>query len=207
MQRNPLFVALGAVVLLTSGCTARVEDSRSADAFMQALASHCGQAFAGRVTVNEPASSVPDPFEGKPPVLHVAECTRGGQEVRLPLHVGDDHSRTWVFTRVAQGLRLRHYQWRADGRPDEVSDFGGLSLPPGSARRQAFAVDAPSIAMFRRIGLPASLENHWTVDVQPGQRFSYQLSRPDGRVFRVEFDLRRPVALPPPPWGLPAQAP
>jgi hypothetical protein len=59
--------------------------------------------------------------------------------------------------------------------------------------------------MFRRIGLPASLENHWTVDVQQGQRFSYQLSRPDGRVFRVEFDLRRPVALPPPPWGLPAQ--
>ena len=36
---------------------------------------------------------------------------------------------------------------------------------------------------------------------QPGQRFLYELSRPGGRLFQVEFDLSQPVALPPAPWG------
>ena len=36
-----------------------------ADVFMAALASHCGQAFAGRIVANEPASGQPDAFEGQ----------------------------------------------------------------------------------------------------------------------------------------------
>jgi hypothetical protein len=32
-------------------------------------------------------------------------------------------------------------------------------------------------------------------------RFVYELSRPDGRLFRVEFDLTVPIAPPPAPWG------
>jgi hypothetical protein len=33
------------------------------------------------------------------------------------------------------------------------------------------------------------------MEVHPGRRFAYELRRPE-RFFRVEFDLRRPVATP-----------
>jgi hypothetical protein len=62
-------------------------------------------------------------------------------------------------------------------------------------------VDAESIAMFQREGRSASVSNIWALEHVPGQRFTYELSRPDGRLFQVEFDLTRPVAEPPPPWG------
>lgn len=189
-------------VFVLAGCTAKVDGrDEPADQFLAAIASHCGQAFAGRVTINEPASSVPDPFHGVTPVLHVRDCDASTSGIFLPLHVGDDHSRAWAFTRTRQGLRFRHYQWRADGTPDAVTHFGGQTVAVGSATRQIFPVDAESIATFRREGLPASLQNSWTLDVKQGQHFFYELSRPDGRVFRVEFDLSRPVPLPPPPWG------
>jgi hypothetical protein len=42
--------------------------------------------------------------------------------------------------------------------------------------------------------------NVWAVEVEPGALFAYELRRP-GRFFRVEFDLKRPIAPPPPPWG------
>ena len=71
----------------------------------------------------------------------------------------------------------------------------------GTALRQAFPVDAESVAMFRREGLEASVSNTWAMEIAPGERFLYELTRPGGRRFQVEFDLARPVDLPPPPWG------
>ncbi|MGH8055268.1 MAG: hypothetical protein ACREP4_15260 [Stenotrophomonas sp.] len=191
-----------ASTLAITACTAEVDrDNAPADQFMAALASHCGKAFAGKVTVNEPASSVPDPFEGKPPVLHVRDCDGPAREIHMPLHVGEDHSRAWTFTRTRDGLRFRHHQWRADGTADAVTFFGGTTVTPGTAVRQIFPVDAESIKMFKNIGLPASLENNWTVELHPQQGFTYELSRPDGRVFRLEFDFSQPVAVPPASWG------
>ena len=206
MDKKPLLLALQALTLASclaiSACTAKVEDGNApVDQFMAALASHCGKAFAGKVTANEPASSVRDPFEGVQPVLHVRDCDAPTREIHMPLHVGDDHSRAWSFTRTGDGLRFRHYQWRADGAPDAVSVFGGTTETAGTAVRQVFPVDDESIRIFRNIGLPASLENSWTVELHPQQRFAYELSRPDGRVFRVEFDFSQPVALPPASWG------
>jgi hypothetical protein len=42
----------------------------------------------------------------------------------------------------------------------------------------------------------ASLTNTWAMEIESGRLFVYELSRPGGRLFRVEFDLSRPV---PPP--------
>ena len=172
-----------------------------ADAFLAAIARHCGQAFAGRIVANVPAASTPDPFEGKALVMHVRGCDDPARELRIPFHVGDDHSRTWVLTRTAGGLRLKHDHRHADGSPDPVTLYGGDSAPAGSARRQEFPVDAASVAMFRREGLQASVSNTWAMEIEPGRRFLYELARPDGRLFQVEFDLAVPVPLPPAPWG------
>ena len=172
-----------------------------ADAFLAALASHCGQAFAGRIISNEPKPTTPDSFEGKPLVMHVRGCENPTQGLRVPFHVGDDHSRTWVLTRTAEGLRLKHDHRHEDGSEDELTQYGGDTATPGTAQRQEFPVDAESIALFGRTGSNASVTNTWAMEVQPGQRFLYELSRPGGRLFQVEFDLSQPVELPPAPWG------
>jgi hypothetical protein len=169
-----------------------------ADAFLTALRQHCGQAFAGRVVANQPPVD-DDPFAGKTLVMHVRECGEG--EVRVPFHVGTDRSRTWILTRTAGGLRLKHDHRHDDGSPDAVTMYGGDTASDGTSQRQEFPVDAFSIAMFERAGLTASVTNTWAVEVQPGRRFLYELSRPGGRLFQVEFDLAKQVAPPPPPWG------
>lgn len=168
-----------------------------ADAFMTALARLCGQAYAGRIIANEPAAGG-DPFEGKALVMHVRECRR--DEVRVPFHVGDDRSRTWVITRTASGLRLKHDHRHEDGSPDELTMYGGDTQVAGSPTRQEFPADAQSKALFQREGLIASIDNVWAIEIEPGRRYVYELARP-GRLFRVEFDLTQPVAAPPPPWG------
>ena len=191
-------------VLLAAGCatsTADVSSPAPADAFLAALAQHCGKAYAGRITANQPASTAPDPFEGKALVMHVRGCDAPTQEIRVPFHVGDDHSRTWVLTRTAAGLRLKHDHRHEDGSPDAVTMYGGDTADAGTAQRQAFPVDAESVAMFQREGLAASVTNTWAMELVPAKTFVYELSRPNGRLFRVEFDLTTPVALPPAPWG------
>jgi len=168
-----------------------------ADEFMAAIARHCGQAYAGRITANEPASPN-DPFDGKALLMHVRTCTPG--EVRIPFHVGEDRSRTWVLTRTASGLLLKHDHRHADGTEDVLTMYGGDSVASGSATRQQLPVDADSRELFAREGLQASLGNTWAIEIVPGVRFAYELAR-TGRLFRVEFDLTRPVPPPPPPWG------
>lgn len=200
-MKNPL-IALA--VLLAAGCatsTADVSSPAPADAFLAALAQHCGKAYAGRITANQPASTAPDPFEGKALVMHVRGCDAPKQEIRVPFHVGDDHSRTWVLTRTAAGLRLKHDHRHEDGSPDAVTMYGGDTAEAGTTQRQAFPVDAESVAMFQREGLAASVTNTWAMELVPAKTFVYELSRPNGRLFRVEFDLTTPVALPPAPWG------
>ncbi|WP_345303137.1 hypothetical protein [Lysobacter hankyongensis] len=179
-----------------------VSTSLLTHAFMTAINRHCGNAYAGRVLVDTPAT--PDsPFAGKPLVMHVRDC--GDDEVRIPFHVGEDHSRTWVFLRVPAGLQLKHDHRHEDGSPDAVTMYGGDSsggrLTNKGLIRIEFPVDAESIASFKANGLPASVANTWAVELSQ-DRFVYELSRPNGRLFRVEFDLANPVVpLPPPPWG------
>ncbi|MEF3082635.1 hypothetical protein V3391_10510 [Luteimonas sp. SMYT11W] len=175
-----------------------------ADEFLAAIARHCGEAFAGRIITNEPApapGAEPDPFEGKELVMHVRDCSNRKEELRIPFHVGDDHSRTWILTRTEHGLRLKHDHRMPDGSDDPVTMYGGESQNAGTAQRQEFPVDAESIALFEKEGLDASVTNTWAMEIEPGKRFVYELARPGGRKFQVEFDLTKTVAAPPTPWG------
>lgn len=179
-----------------------------ADEFLARLAQHCGQAFEGRIIANEPKSPAPDSFEGRTLVMHVRGCDDPTRELQVPFHVGDNHSRTWLITRTDTGLRLKHDHRMEDGSDDPTTMYGGDTATPGTAQRQEFPVDQESIAMFNaRDGLSVSVTNTWAMEIQPGQRFLYELSRPQdelnpqGRLFQVEFDLTRPVDLPPTPWG------
>jgi hypothetical protein len=193
---------IGLCALVLAGCAAgpaNVRDESPADGFLREIARHCGQAFAGRVLVDAPETPN-SPFAGKMLVMHVRECRDG--EIRIPFHVGENRSRTWVLTRTTTGLRLKHDHRHEDGSSDKVTMYGGDTADAGSDRRQAFPVDVESIANFRANGLTASVNNTWAMEIESGRRFVYELSRPNGRLFRVEFDLSRPVSAPPAPWGV-----
>ncbi|GAB1408438.1 hypothetical protein MASR1M8_23570 [Thermomonas brevis] len=175
-------------------------DAAPVDAFLTSIAAHCGKAYAGRIVANEPKPTTPDDFEGKALVMHVRGCDTPATRLEIPFHVGDDHSRTWILTRTDGGLRLKHDHRHADGTPDATTMYGGDTASAGSATRQEFPVDAESIELFKREGLNASVENTWVMEIHPAM-FAYELSRPGGRMFRVEFDLSQPVDTPPTPWG------
>ena len=186
--------ALAAALLATAGCATPTE--APAPTFFANLGALCGKAFEGRIA--SPPAAADSSFAGKRLVMHVRECS--ADTIRIPFHVGDDRSRTWVVTRTATGYRLKHDHRHEDGSEDRLSQYGGDSIAPGTATRQLFPADAFTKALLVRENNPAGASNVWTVEVHPGRMFAYELSRP-GRFFRVEFDLTRPVAAPPPPWG------
>jgi hypothetical protein len=150
--------------------------------FWNALQELCGQRFEGRL-VEGTAPSDAD-FGKQRLVMEVKECT--ADQVRIPLTVGADQSRTWVLTRPSGGLRLKHDHRHADGTEDEVSQYGGDAAYDPARTRQDFPADA-----FTAQLLPAAATNIWTIEVAK-TRFVYALRREaEGRRFRLEFDLTR----------------
>lgn len=140
-------------------------------------------------------------FAGRKLVMHVRQCS--DREIRIAFHVGEDRSRTWVISRPASRLRLKHDHRHEDGSSDVLTMYGGDSRGSRSAERQEFPADSESIALFTAQNRVVSNANVWAMEVAD-TRFAYELRRPPGsgeRFFRVEFDLTRPVAPPPPPWG------
>ena len=165
--------------------------------FFEAIKAYCGQSFAGKlVKMNDSDKSMLN----KPLVMHVRECS--DTELKVPFHVGDDHSRTWVITKTTAGLRLKHDHRHLDGSSDKVTMYGGDTATPGTATKQAFPADQHSKTMFATNKMNASSGNTWFVEIEPNKVYRYGLKR-EGREFEVEFDLSKPVATPPTPWGHP----
>ena len=165
------------------------------DEFFAALRGLCDGAFEGRVVTTDAADRE---MAGRRLVMHVRSCE--GDTIRIPFHVGADRSRAWVVTRTPAGLRLKHDHRHEDGSEDALTQYGGDTATPGSVTRQEFPADAFSRGLFVQQNRAVSVTNVWAMEIQPGRLFAYELRR-EGRHFRVEFDLTRPVAAPPPPWG------
>lgn len=185
---------IGALALSFAACSGPAETSAPQDAFFEQLSTLCGQAFAGELVSTDEADA---DFAGLDMVMHVRECS--DTEIRIPFFVGDDRSRTWVITRTDDGLRLKHDHRHEDGSKDDVTEYGGDTAVKGSATSQAFPADEFTKTMFIAQDIPASTANTWSVDVD-ADMFAYQMARPN-RLFRVEFDLSKPVDVPPAPWG------
>ncbi len=167
--------------------------SPAQDEFWQRLQSLCGQAFAGQMVEGTAPSDAA--FAGQRMVMHVRQC--GTDEIRIPFFVGENRSRTWVLTRTATGLRLKHDHRHEDGSEDAVTQYGGDTPREGTAATQEFHADE-----FTGTLIPAAKSNIWTMAVEPGQFFTYALRRDaENRRFRVEFDLTTPIDVPLPPWG------
>ncbi|WP_426266653.1 hypothetical protein [Sphingomonas sp. LHG3443-2] len=181
--------------LALAGCAHLPAATSPQDAFFAQIASLCGKAFEGRIV--SPPVPADASFAGKRLVMHVRDCT--ADTIRIPFHVGEDRSRTWVITRTPSGLRLKHDHRHEDGSEDAQTQYGGDTVSAGTTTRQEFPADAYSRELFIRGNIPQSTTNVWAMEVTP-TLFAYELRRPS-RFFRVDFDLGRPVTPPAPPWG------
>jgi hypothetical protein len=189
-----LAFSLTAAALL-AGCAVVPDRPPPQDEFFSRLRALCGTSYEGRVVTADAADR---DFASSRLVMHVRTCS--DHEIRIPFHVGEDRSRTWVITRTPQGLRLKHDHRHRDGSEDVLTQYGGDTARSGTPRRQEFPADRFSQDLFVREGIPQSAANVWAMEVEPRRMFAYELTRPN-RNFRVEFDLTRPVPSPPAPWG------
>lgn len=178
------------------------------DLYFEHLSILCGKAYPGQLVSDQEADAE---MMGQPMIMHVATCDQN--QIQIPFHINNadgtwNRSRTWIITRTEDGLRLKHRHRHEDGSLDAVSNYGGDTDTEGTVERQEFPVDQESIDLFKTAGLEPSVTNTWAVEISPpgeqDARFAYELRRPEasgGRFFRVEFDLTKPVDVPPAPWG------
>ncbi|MEO0466953.1 MAG: hypothetical protein AAF216_10440 [Pseudomonadota bacterium] len=173
-----------------------------AHVFMGSIRSLCGQAFEGAIVSDDPQD---EDWRAERLVMHVADCQP--DEIQVPLHVGDDRSRTWYLTYVDRAagenahILLRHRHLHEDGSSDVLTGYGGASSANGTPFRQEFPAGAETKQLFTDENIPDSRQNTWAIEVRLNEGlFAYEMSRP-GRIFRVEFDITTPVETPPPAWG------
>ncbi len=175
--------------------SATAEPESPADLWWQRIHQLCGNAYRGRLVSDD---EVDTRFLGQPMTMHVRRCDDG--RIEIPFHVAEDRSRTWVLTRTEGGIHLQHDHRHEDGTEDAVTLYGGVTADEGTAETQGFPADDYSRRLFEQNDLSASVANTWSMEIVPGERFSYILRRP-GRHFQVDFDLRQTLELPPAPWG------
>lgn len=166
----------------------------SHDQFFNNIKQHCGKAYAGTVTVDNAKG---DGFANKQLIMHVRSCS--DDTLQIPFHVGEDASRTWIITKTGSGLSLKHDHRHKDGSNDELTMYGGHTVDAGWPQVQSFPADQYSKETFVRGGIPQSIGNTWQMYIYP-EKFTYRLIR-QGREFRVDFDLTKPIKTPDAPWG------
>ena len=164
------------------------------DSFFNHIKAHCNKAFEGKVTIDNAQS---DAFANKTLIMHVRQCTE--HQLQIPFHVGKDASRTWIVTKTGSGLSLKHDHRHEDGSHDESTMYGGHTLDAGWPNVQSFPADQYSKELFAKQGIPQSIGNTWQMYIYP-EKFTYRLVR-EGREFRVDFDLTKPITVPSAPWG------
>ncbi|WP_462150519.1 hypothetical protein [Pseudoalteromonas xiamenensis] len=190
------FVALSLLLSSTSALArpAPLVSIPTHDAFFNHLSALCGKAFQGKVVVDNQG---PSKFDTAKLVMHVRRCNE--KELQIPFHVGEDASRTWIITKTGSGLSLKHDHRHEDGSDDTSTMYGGHTTDAGFNQVQSFPADQYSKELFARLGMAQSITNIWQMYVYD-HTFSYRLIR-EGREFRVDFDLTKPVTPPKAPWG------
>ena len=137
-------------------------------AFFDRVKSMCGARYEGESVFPEDPG---DAFSGQLLVAVIESC--GDDEIRIPFLVGSDASRTWVLTRTAEGLQLKHDHRHEDGTPDEVTLYGGVATDPGSPLSQSFPADSYTADL-----IPEASTNEWFLSFSAdGQELTYYLER------------------------------
>lgn len=160
-----------------------IDDPR--DEFWNRLRALCESAAAGQV-LQIPPGDTQLAMDARL-VVHFWECS--DTELRFPLHVDENRSRTWVFIRHADHFELRHDHRNADGTEQATTWYGATTVAAGTAERQEF------------VTVRGETTGGWAVEIVPGRRFTYGTIRNGAWRHHLQFDLTAPVAVPPRHWG------
>jgi hypothetical protein len=152
-------------------------------AFFNELKSLEGKTFYGKA-IYMPDTTKANDFWGKELKFTVNKSKKS--VLRLPFHVGENKSRTWVLTKSKNGIQLKHDHRHDDGSPDSITNYGGDSdAKISSALAQYFPADA-----FTAKLIPAASTNRWIMEFSPDKKkFYYILQRDNVMRFKAEFNL------------------
>lgn len=190
-----IFLAFG--ILFTFSCST-LNDSRNKNTqqiFFKNISSLCGKAFRGKMVSSDKQDA---DMASQNLIMHVRNCDKN--KIEIPFSVGDNRSRTWVLTKFNDKLELKHNHVHENGELDKSTFYGGSTYNIGTNQRQEFPADDYSKALFEKNNIPQSKNNVWAVEIIPNSIFAYELRR-ENRFFRVEFELKNEVSIPPPAWG------
>ena len=164
----------------------------NSELFWNKVQTNCGKAFEGKITAGGKEG---DGFTGKKLVMHIRSCKE--DTIRIPFFVGDDKSRTWVFTMSkAKSIKLKHDHRHKDGSEDKITQYGGVNPNMGLPNIQFFPADQHTATI-----IPYASNNVWWVTIDK-KSFTYNLRRVGtGRFFSVKFDLTKEIETPSAPWG------
>lgn len=158
--------------------------------FWTQLKSLQGKTFEGQL-VNAPAN---DDFSGKRLVMHVLYAD--DEKILIPFNVGDNLSRTWIFTYKNGRIELKHDHRHEDGSSDEVTMYGGTSTNEGTPNMQVFPADQETVDI-----ISYAFPNVWWITVD-STSYTYNLRRMGtDRHFSVSFDLTTEIEKPEASWG------
>jgi hypothetical protein len=136
--------------------------------FFENITELCGARFEGESVFPEDPG---DAFRDQVLIAVIETCTE--DVIRIPFQVGEDTSRTWVISRTADGLELKHDHRHADGSADAVSMYGGTSISVGTALSQSFPADEYTAEL-----IPDAASNEWFLSLSAdGDEMTYYLER------------------------------
>ncbi|GGW72080.1 hypothetical protein [Alishewanella tabrizica] len=164
--------------------------------FFQQLSLQCGKAYPGKLTLEPPGDDMLTGTELL--IVHFRECSE--TQLKVPFHIELEasqewnRSRTWIFTKHADRLELRHDHRTKAGTDDKITMYGGFSYGEGSVIRHDFqSVERTAESGFYR---------GWRIEIEPGVRYTYGTVRGKEWSWRIDFDLSQPLPeIPPAPWG------
>jgi hypothetical protein len=183
-----------ALFTFTIGCSQiQIQtEPTGADLFFENLKNLCGQSFEGVVTAGAVEG---DAFYGQRLTMQILSCEEN--RIRIPFHVGENWSRTWIITKCSCGrLKLKHDHRLPDGTDDPVTMYGGTATHTGTANLQIFPADQETLDL-----LDYAIGNVWWITIDENH-YTYNLRRvTTDRLFTVTFDLKKPIEKQPVPWG------
>ncbi len=193
---NKKLILMLAIAIIATSCTQRSTGEKTGEsahqpvlseneqAFLDNLASLCGNSFAGQETYIAPGR---ESWAEKKFIMHVTVCEP--QAVHIPFHLDQDHSRTWMFLAEDQGLRFRHDHRHEDGTPEDQTLYGGYADGSGTAFVQRFPADDYTNAM-----LSDDHARQWNIVLAEDlSTMTYQLLYQGELIFEAQFDLSRPI--------------
>lgn len=188
-MRKSVFLLFLALFFINSAYAQEAEAPH--DVFWNQLTTLCGKAYSAEVI----AAPENDSFRGQELIMHVRSCN--SETIRIPFFVGEDRSRTWVFSKSGDQISLKHDHRHEDGSEDEVTQYGGVSPNMGLNDVQFFPADKHTAEL-----IPAAATNVWWIELKENEYFTYNLRRlGTDRYFSIKFDLTTTVETPEAPWG------